>query len=49
MKIVIPENFYFQYSKNFLRNRFFMIGLKNGADLHEYIILKLAYQISESP
>ena len=46
-KIVVPENFDFQYSKNFLRIRFFGIGLKVGTDLHKYIILKSAYQIFE--
>ena len=30
MEIVVPENFDFQYSKNFLRIRFFRIGLKIG-------------------
>ena len=38
MKIVVPENFDFQYSKNFLRIRFFGIGLKINSDLHKYII-----------
>ena len=47
MKIVVPENCDFQYSKNFLRIRFFEIGLKIRTDLHKYIIQKLTYQISE--
>ena len=47
MKIVTPENFDFQYSKNFQRIRFFGIGLKIGTDLHKHIIQTLAYQISE--
>ena len=34
MKIVIPENFDFQYSKNLLHIQFFGIGLKIGTDLH---------------
>ena len=38
MKIAVPENFDFQYWKNFLRIRFFEIGLKIGAELHEPII-----------
>ena len=38
MKIVVPENFDFQYSKNFLRIRFFGIGLKIGTVLHKHII-----------
>ena len=38
MKIVVLENFDFQYSKNFLRDRFFRIGLKIGRDLHKHII-----------
>ena len=37
-KIVVPENFDFQYSRNFLRIRFFGIGLKIGTDLYKYII-----------
>ena len=37
-KIVVPENFDFQYSKNFLRIRFFGIGLKIGTYLHKHII-----------
>ena len=49
MKIVVPKNFDFQYSKNFLRIRFFAIGLKIATDLHKHIILKLAYRISEFP
>ena len=49
MKYVVPENFDFQYSKTFLRIRFFEIGLKNGTDFHKHIILKLAYHISEFP
>ena len=49
MKTVIPENFDFQYSKNFLRIRFFEIVLKIGTNLHKHIVLKLAYQISEFP
>ena len=48
MKIAVPENFDFQYSKNFLRiSRFLGIGLKFGTDLFNNIICKLAYQISE--
>ena len=43
MKIVVPENFDFQYSKNFLRIRFFGSGLKTEPDVHKHIILKLAY------
>ena len=38
MKIVVPENFDFQYSKNFLSNRFFGIGLKISTDLHKHIV-----------
>ena len=38
MEIVIPENFDFQYSKNFLRIRFFWIRLKIGTDLYKHII-----------
>ena len=38
MKIVIPENFDFQYLKNFLRIKFFRIGLKICTDLHKHII-----------
>ena len=49
MKIVVTENFDFQYSKNFLRITFFGIGPKIGTDLLKHIILKLAYQISELP
>ena len=49
MKIVVPENFDFQYSKNFLRIRFFGIELNIGKDLYKHIIQKLAYQISEFP
>ena len=45
MKIVVPENFDFQYLKNFLRIRFFEIGLKIDTDLYEHIIWKLADQI----
>ena len=30
MKIVVPDNFDFQYSKNFLRIKFLEIGLKIG-------------------
>ena len=37
MKIIIPE-FDFQYSKKFLRIRFFGIGLKTDKDLPEHII-----------
>ena len=37
MKSVVPENFDFQCSKNFLRIRFFAIGLKIGPDLHKHI------------
>ena len=32
MKIVVPENFNFQYLKNSLGIRFFEIGLKIGTD-----------------
>ena len=35
---VFPENFDFQYSKNFLRISFFGIGLKIGTDLYKHII-----------
>ena len=38
MKIVVPENFDFHYSKNFLRIRVFRIELKIGTDLCEHII-----------
>ena len=38
VKIVVPENFDFQYAKNFLRIRFFGIGLKIGTDLQKHII-----------
>ena len=37
MKIVVPENFDFQYSKNFLHIRFLGIGLRIGTDLHKHI------------
>ena len=37
-KIVVPENFDFRYSKNFLGIRFFEIGLRIGTNLHENII-----------
>ena len=40
MKIV-SENFEFQYSKNFLRIRFFEIGLKISTDLHKTHYLKI--------
>ena len=49
MKIFVLKNFDFQYSKNFLRIRFFGIGLKIGTDLHKHIIQKLANQIFEFP
>ena len=49
MEIVVPENFDMQYSKNFLRVRFFGIRLKIGTNFHKYIILKLAHWISEIP
>ena len=38
MKIIVPENFDFQYSKNFLRIRFFGIRLQIGTYLHNHII-----------
>ena len=38
MKIVVSENFDFQYSENFLRIRFIEIGLKIGTDIHKHII-----------
>ena len=38
MKIVVPKNFDFQYSKNFPRIRFSEIVLKIGTDLHKHII-----------
>ena len=38
MKIFVPENFDFRYSNNFLRIRFFGIGLKIGTNLHKHII-----------
>ena len=38
MKIIVPENFDFQYSKKFLSISFFGIGLQNGTDFHKYII-----------
>ena len=49
MKIVVPENFDFKYSKNFLRIRFFGMELKIGIDFQKHIIQKLTYQISEFP
>ena len=49
MKIIVPENFDFQYFKNFLCIRFFVIGLKIGTDPYKHIISKLAYRISEFP
>ena len=47
MKIVVPENFVFQYLKKFLRFSFFGIVLKISTDIHKHIIWKLAYQIFE--
>ena len=47
MKIVVPENFGFLYSKNFLRTSFIGIGLKIGRDLQKHIIRNLAYRITE--
>ena len=38
MKIAVPENFDFQYSKNSLSIRFFRIRLKISTDLHKHII-----------
>ena len=38
MKIFVPKNFDFQYSKNSLQIRFFGIGLKTDTDLHKHII-----------
>ena len=38
MKIVVPGNFDFQYSKHFLHSRFFGIELKIGIDLYKNII-----------
>ena len=38
IKIVVPENFDFQYSKYFPRIRFFGITLKIDADLRKHII-----------
>ena len=49
MEILFPENFNFQYSKNFVRIKFFRIGLKIGTDLHKNIIQKVVYPISEFP
>ena len=49
MKIVYPENFAFQYSKNFLCIRFFGIELKMSTDLHKHITWKFAYHIFEFP
>ena len=42
MKIVVPDNFDFQYSKNFQRIRFSGIGLKIGTDLHKHKHLKIS-------
>ena len=41
MKIVVPENFEYQQSKNFLCIGFFRIGLKIGTDLLKHIISKI--------
>ena len=38
MKIVVPKNFDFQYSKNFQRIRFFGIELKIGTERHKHFI-----------
>ena len=38
MKTVVPGNVDFQYSKHFLRIRFFKIALKIGTNLYEHII-----------
>ena len=38
MKIVVSENFNFQYSKNYLCIRCFGIRLKIDTDLHKHII-----------
>ena len=42
MKIVVPENFDSQYSKNFLRIRFFAILLKIGTH-PDYLKISLLY------
>ena len=49
MKIIIPENFDFQYLKNVPRIRCFGIDVKIRPDLHKHIIQKLAYRIFEFP
>ena len=48
MKIVVPKNFDFKYSKNFLRIIFFGIRIKIGTALYKHVILNLASQISKS-
>ena len=40
MKIVVPEIFYFQYLKKYLRIRFFGIGLKIGIDTNRNTLSK---------